>query len=89
MFKARFIMVKNRVPNQLWVEAMNTFIYILNRCLTKSNNMIILEELFSGIKLDVHHLKMFGCKIHFHIFKKGRMKLEQITFEGIFVGYDE
>ncbi len=82
-------MVKNMVPNQLWGEAMNTSTYILNRCLTKSNNMIILEELFSSIKLDVHHLRMFGRKIYVHILKEGRMKLEPITFEGIFVGHDE
>jgi len=82
-------MVKNRVPNQLWVEAMNMSTYILNRCPTKSNNMIILKEFFSSIKFDVHHLRMFGSNIYVHIFKKGRMKLEPIAFESIFVGYDE
>jgi hypothetical protein len=82
-------MVKNRVPNQLWVEVVNTSAYILNRCWTKSNNMIIPKELFSGVKLDVHHLRMFGLKIYVHIFKEGRMKLEPIAFEGIFVGYDD
>jgi hypothetical protein len=51
-------MVKNRVPNQLWVEAMNMSTYILNRCPTKSNNMIIPKEFFSSIKFDVHHLRL-------------------------------
>jgi hypothetical protein len=32
---------------------------------------------------------MFGSKIYVHILKEGRMKLEPIAFEGIFVGYDE
>jgi len=77
------------VPNQLWVEVVNTSTCILNRCLIKSNNMIILKELFSSIKLDVHHLRMFGSNIYVHILKEGRMKLELIPFEGIFVGYDE
>jgi hypothetical protein len=51
--------------------------------------MIILKEFFSSIKFDVHHLRMFGSNIYVHIFKKGRMKLEPIAFESIFVGYDE
>jgi hypothetical protein len=45
---------------------MNTIDYILNTCLIKSNNKVTPKELFTNVKLDVHHLKVLGCKIYVH-----------------------
>ncbi len=45
---------------------MNTIDYILNTCLIKSNNKVIPKELLTNVKLDVHHLKVLGCKIYVH-----------------------
>jgi hypothetical protein len=45
---------------------MNTIDYILNTCLIKSSNKVTPKELFTNIKLDVHQLKVLGCKIYVH-----------------------
>jgi hypothetical protein len=62
-------MFKNRVPNQLWLEATNTSTYILNRCPIKSNNMIP-KELFSSLKFDVHRRECLDLKFMFTSLKK-------------------
>jgi hypothetical protein len=60
---------------------MNTIDYILNTHSIKSNNKVTPKELFSNVKLDVHHLKVFGRKIYVHDHPKKKAKLEPIPFE--------
>ena len=48
-----------------------------------------LEEMFSGKKLEVIHLKIFGCPVFIHIPKEKRNKLDPSGKKGIFVGYYE
>jgi hypothetical protein len=45
--------------------------------------------MFTGKKLEVSHLKIFGCLIFIHIPKEKRNKLEPSGKNGIFVGYCE
>ena len=47
------------------------------------------EEAFSGKKLDVGHLRIFGCIAYFYVPKEKRTKLEPTAEKGIFVGYSE
>jgi hypothetical protein len=49
----------------------------------------ILEDMFSGKKPKVIHLKIFGCPIFVHISKEKRNKLDPSGKKGIFVGYCE
>ena len=42
-----------------------------------------------GKKLEVSHLKIFGCPIYIHIPKEKRTKLDSSGKKGIFVGYCE
>jgi len=51
--------------------------------------MITLEEAFSGRKLDVSHLRIFGASIYGHVSKDSRKKLEPTIELGVFVGYIE
>ena len=44
-------------------------------------------ELWSGIKPNTSHLRVFGCQAWVHILKKRRHKLEPKSREMIFVGY--
>ena len=48
-----------------------------------------LEEMFTGKKPEVIHLKIFGCPVFIHILKEKRNKLEPSGNKGIFVGYCE
>jgi hypothetical protein len=45
--------------------------------------------MFTGKKLEVIHLKIFGCPVFIHILKEKRNKLEPSGKKGIFVGYCE
>jgi hypothetical protein len=47
------------------------------------------EEMFTGKKPEVSHLKIFGCPVFIHIPKEKRNKLEPSGKKGIFVGYCE
>jgi hypothetical protein len=47
------------------------------------------EEAFTGKKLDISHLRIFGCVVYYHIPAEKRSKLDPTTERGILVGYSE
>ena len=47
------------------------------------------EEVFSGKKPEVNHLKIFSCPVYIHIPKEKRTKLDPSGKKGIFVEYSE
>ena len=49
--------------------------------------MNTLEEAYSGKKLDISHLRIFGANIYMHVMKDAKKKLEPTVEVGIFLGY--
>ena len=49
----------------------------------------LLEEAFTGKKLDVSHFRIFGTKVYCHVSNDSKKKLEHTTKKGIFVGYNK
>jgi len=47
------------------------------------------EEVFTGKKPEVSHLRIFGCPVYRHVPKEKRTKLEPSRKKGTFVGYNE
>ena len=47
------------------------------------------EEVFSGKKLEVNHLNIFGCPVFIHIPEDKRTKLDPFGKRGLFFGYCE
>ena len=47
------------------------------------------EEMFTGMKPEVSHFRIFGCLTFSHVPSEKRTKLEPTAERGIFVGYDE
>jgi hypothetical protein len=45
--------------------------------------------MFLGEKLEVIHLRIFGCPIFVHVPKEKRTKLDPSGKNGIFVGYSD
>jgi hypothetical protein len=43
-----------------------------------------LEEMFSGDKLEVNHLRIFGCHVYVHVPKDKRIKLDPSRKKGTF-----
>ena len=55
------MMEAKHFPNEYWVEAVVTAVYIMNRCPTKSVKKKIPQEAWTGMNHIVSHLKFFGC----------------------------
>jgi hypothetical protein len=77
------------LPTCLWAEATMTTVYVQNRLSHSALGFKTLEEMFTGKKPKVSHLKIFGCPVFIHIPKEKRNKLELSGKKGIFVGYCE
>ena len=77
------------LPLFLWVEACSTAVYLQNRSPHRAVGSRTLEEAFIGRRLDIGHLRMFGCLIYSHVPFEKRTKLEPTTKKGILMGYNE
>jgi hypothetical protein len=77
------------LPMCLWEEAAMATVYVKNRLSHSALGLKTPEEMFTGKKPEVSHLKIFGCPVFIHIPKEKRNKLEPSGKKGIFVGYCE
>jgi hypothetical protein len=77
------------MSNLFWVEAIACSVYLLNRYPTTSLKMKVPQEAWSGTKLNVSHLRTFGCIAFTHIPSELRKKLDDKSDKCIFVGYNE
>jgi transposase InsO family protein len=73
---AKAMMFDQDLPNSLWAEASSTAVYILNRCPHAILKDKTPEEVFSGIKPEVGHLRIFGCPVYIRVPKEKRTKME-------------
>ncbi len=86
---ARSMIRAQGVELEFWAEAMNTAVYIKNRCPTKALDSKTPQEAWIGTKPDVFHLRAFGCKTFAHIPNEKRSKLESKSIPCVFLGYCE
>jgi hypothetical protein len=77
------------LPMHLWEEASSTVVYMQNRSPHKIYGNKTPEEVFTGKKPEVSHLRIFGCQVSIHVPKEKRTKLEPLRKKGTFVGYSE
>jgi hypothetical protein len=77
------------LPMHLWEEATRTTVYVRNRLSHSALGFKTPEEMFSGKKSEVSHLKIFGCSLFVHIPKENRTKLDPLGNKRIFVGHCE
>ena len=73
----------------LWAEATKTMVYVQNCTPHRVLKNETPEEVSSIKKLEVSHLRIFGCPVYIHIPKEKRMKLDPSGKKHIFVGYSE
>lgn len=66
---ARCMLLQSGVPTSLWAEAVNTAVFLRNRCPSRAAVDKTPLELWSGKKPDVKNLKTFGS--HVTALKKG------------------
>jgi len=76
------------LPKYLWATAVSTTCYVLNRVLIRPILKKTPYELFKGRKLNISHLKLFGCKCF--ILNNGKDNLGKFDSkydECVFLGY--
>ena len=88
MEAARAMLHDQDLPMHLWEEDAKTMVYLHNCNPHRVLENKTPEEVFSGKKPKVIHLKIFSCPVYIHIPKENR-KLDPSGKKGIFVGYSE
>lgn len=89
MEAARTMLKAKNCDNELWAEAVNTAVYILNRTGNGFQEKTP-YELWHKNKFHISSLKgIFGATVWCHIPKIKRKKLDAKSKKGIFVGYGE
>ncbi|KAM0973674.1 hypothetical protein ACFX2C_016966 [Malus domestica] len=84
---ARCMMAEKSIPLEFWAEAVNTAVYVLNRCPTKALDKKTPFEAYSGRKPGIKHLKVFGSLCYAHIPEQQRQKLDLTSTKCVFLGY--
>jgi transposase InsO family protein len=84
---ARCMVKHMNLPKSFWGEAVNTTVYVLNKCPTKKLKDKVPEEVWSGKKPSVSHFKVFGALCHKHVPEAKRKKLDDRNEFMILVGY--
>jgi len=72
MEMAHSMFKEKNLPNKYWGATLKYAIYILNICPTKSLENSIPEEAWTGRKLDVSHIMIFGYVAYAHVPNKLR-----------------
>ena len=85
----RSMMKSKNMPKEFWAEAVQCAIYIQNRCPHARLNGKTPQEVWSGQKPSVSHLKVFGSVAYAHVPSQQRTKLEDKCKKYVFIGYDE
>ena len=87
MEHARSIRLHARLPLNMWIEAIDIVVYLINRCPSNPLGYGILEEAWTGKKVSYSFLKTFGCEAFANVDSKNRTKVEAKSKKCIFVGY--
>jgi hypothetical protein len=84
---ARSMLKTKGLSHDFLGEAINTAAYLLNRCPTERLQSKVPEEMWSGKKPQVDHLRIFGSLCFRHVPHEKRKKLEDKNDPMIIVGY--
>ncbi|CAL2227983.1 unnamed protein product [Prunus armeniaca] len=84
---AKSMMFEKSIPLEFWAEAVNTVVYILNKCPTKALVKKTPFEAYSGRKPGIKHLRVFGSLCYAHVPNQQRQKLDLASQRCVFLGY--
>jgi transposase InsO family protein len=86
--RVRAVLLDACMPALFWGEAVVAACYVRNRSPVSDASVQTHLGLFSGGKLDVSNLNVFGCKVHVHRTAQLRSKLDVLSRPGHLVTYD-
>jgi hypothetical protein len=81
------LMAYKSMPHDYWAEAIATAVYIMNRTPTATMHGMTPKEKYNGRKLDLSHLKVFGCIEYVHVPNELQTKLDPKAKKCVFIGY--
>lgn len=85
---ARTMLLVKNLSNRLWAEAVNTAVYILNRCVSSLSHYMTPFELWTQQqKPNLVHIRIFGSIAYAHITKEFCKKFDAKSKRCILVGY--
>jgi hypothetical protein len=76
---------QNNVPKVFWLDVILTATYLINRLSSVKLNYKSPQEILSKEKINVGHLKVFGCRCY--VYKNKQDKLDYTSIKAIFLGY--
>lgn len=87
--KTRCMLKGAALCGRYWGEAVMTAIYLKNRSPTAALSGRTPEEVWSGSKPDLAHLRVFGCIAYSLVPEQKRRKLDPKSKRYLFVGYSD
>ncbi|RVW82846.1 Retrovirus-related Pol polyprotein from transposon TNT 1-94 [Vitis vinifera] len=88
MDMVRSMRSNSKLPESLWIEALKTIVYILNRVPTKVVPKTPFE-LWKGWKPSLRHICVWGCPSEVRVYNPQEKKLNPRTISAYFIGYAE
>lgn len=85
----RSTLSERKMPKEFWAEGVKWITYVLNRSPTNTLQDQTPEEVWSGIKPNVKHFRVFGCIGHVHVPEAKRTKLDNKSCKCVFLGVSE
>lgn len=85
--KAKCLLFDADLPKSYWAEATNMAVYLINRSISAAHGKIP-EEIFSGNRINLSNIKLFGTPVMVHIPAEKRQKWDKKSQKLIFVGFD-
>ena len=89
MEKARSMLSGVRLGQEYWAEVVVTPCYLVNRSPSSAVDDKTPPEVWSGKKLSLQHLKVFGCDGYVHVLKENRCKMDKKAEKCIFIGHKD
>lgn len=87
--KARCMLQDANLGKRYWAEALHTATYIKNRLTSPILSNKSPMEIWTGLKPDISHFRVFGSKAMAFVPKEKRHKFDAKSKEYIFIGYSE
>jgi hypothetical protein len=89
MEKARCMFSGVRLGKEFWVEAVGIACYLVNRSPSSTLDDKTPQEVWTGKKPSLTHLKVFGYEAYVHVPKENKSKLDKKAEKCIFIGYKD
>eukprot|EP00253_Pinus_taeda_P026886 PITA_26886 len=74
---------------EFWAETVDTTCYLVNGSPSSALEDKTPQEVWTGKKPSLSHLRVFGCDAYVHVPKENRTKLDSKSEKCIFIGYKD